>query len=322
MKKVLITTHLLPEGLQELQQQFEVCQPEKELFTEDELIRLIPEYDALISTFVFQINAKVMDAAARLKIIANYGVGYNNIDVDYATRKGIVVTNTPQPVTEPTAEMAMALLYAVARRVAECDRKLRTPNAIEWGVLKNLGMGLYGKTLGIIGLGRIGKAIARRAIASGMNIVYYNRHQLSLNKETEYQAQYLPLEELLKTSDVISISTPLTDETHHLIDAPQFELMKPTAIVINTARGAVINEAALVKALQRKQIWGAGLDVYEFEPNVNSELLQLDNVVLAPHNGTATVDARNAIARDACRNIINFFNGNKDISIVNQTLKN
>jgi len=320
MKKVLITTRLLPEGLQELQQQFEVCQPEKDLFTEEELIRLIPEYDALISTFVFQINAKVMDAATKLKIIANYGVGYNNIDVDYATRKGIVVTNTPQPVTEPTAEMAIALMYAVARRVAECDRKLRTPNAIEWGVLKNLGMSLYGKTLGIIGLGRIGKAIARRAIASGMNIVYYNRHQLSPNEETEYQAQYLPLEKLLKTSDVISISTPLTDETHHLIDSPQFELMKPTSIVINTARGAVINEAALVQALQNKKIWGAGLDVYEFEPNITPELLKLDNVVLAPHNGTATIDARNAIARDACRNIIEFFNGNKDISIVNSTL--
>ena len=261
-----------------------------------------------------------MDAATKLKIIANYGVGYNNIDVDYATRKGIVVTNTPQPVTEPTAEMAIALMYAVARRVAECDRKLRTPNAIEWGVLKNLGMSLYGKTLGIIGLGRIGKAIARRAIASGMNIVYYNRHQLSPNEETEYQAQYLPLEKLLKTSDVISISTPLTDETHHLIDSPQFELMKPTSIVINTARGAVINEAALVQALQNKKIWGAGLDVYEFEPNITPELLKLDNVVLAPHNGTATIDARNAIARDACRNIIEFFNGNKDISIVNSTL--
>jgi D-3-phosphoglycerate dehydrogenase len=317
MKKVLITTRLLPEGITELQKHFEVCMPEKEAFSKDELLELIPEFDALLPTFIFKIDAELMDAAKNLKIIANYGVGYNNIDVDYATKKGIVVCNTPNPVTEPTAEMAFALMHAVARRIAECDRKLRTPDTLEWGLLKNLGQGMYGKTLGIIGMGRIGKAIARRGIASGMEIVYHNRSRLSETEETNYKARYLSMEELLQTSDYISLSTPLTEQTQHLIDKPQFDLMKPNAILINTARGAVINEQALVDALQAGKIWGAGLDVYEFEPQIAAELLTMDNVVLAPHNGTATIDARNAIAADACENIIRFFEGRKDISIVN-----
>lgn len=232
-------------------------------------------------------------------------------------KKGIVVCNTPHAVTEPTAEIAMALMYAVARRIAECDRKLRIPNGLEWGLLKNLGVGIYGKTLGVIGMGRIGKAIARRAIASGMKIVYHNRHQLPKEDELQYQAQYVTMEELLKTSDFISLSTPLTDETTHLIDTTEFNLMKPNAILINTARGAVINESALVKALQEGKILGAGLDVYEFEPKITEELLKMDNIVLAPHNGTATIDARNDITREASKNIINHFNESKDIAIVN-----
>ncbi len=317
MKKVLVTTRLLPEGLSELEKQFEVTLPEKDIFTQEELIQLIPEFDALIPTFALKIDSQIMDAGKNLKIIANYGVGYNNIDVDYATKKGIVVCNTPHAVTEPTAEMAMALMYATARRIAECDRKLRIPNGLKWGLLKNLGVGMYGKTLGIVGMGRIGKAIARRAIASGMKIIYHNRHQLPKEDELEYQAHYVSMEELLKTSDFISLSTPLTDETTHLIDTAEFDLMKPNAILINTARGAVINELALVKALQEKKILGAGLDVYEFEPKITEELLKMDNVVLAPHNGTATIDARNDIAREASKNVINYFNGNKDIAIVN-----
>ncbi len=317
MKKILITTRLLPEGLTELQKQFEVTQPEKDLFSREELIQLIPEYDALIPTFIFKIDKEIIDVAKNLKIIANYGVGYNNIDVDYATKKGIIVCNTPHAVTEPTAEMAMALMYGVARKIAECDRKLRIPNGLEWGLLKNLGVGMYGKTLGVIGMGRIGKAIARRAIASGMNIIYHNRHQLAKEDELQYQTQYVSLEELLKTSDFISLSTPLTDETTHLIDTAEFDLMKPSAILINTARGAVIKESALVKALQEEKILGAGLDVYEFEPKITADLLKMDNVILAPHNGTATIDARNNIAREASKNVINYFNGSKDIAIVN-----
>jgi lactate dehydrogenase-like 2-hydroxyacid dehydrogenase len=260
----------------------------------------------------------VIDAAkVRVKIIANYGVGYNNVDVDYATKCGIVVTNTPDPVIEPTAELAFALMLASARRIAECDRKMRIPNGLKWGVMENLGQSLYGKTLGIIGMGRIGQALARRALASGMKIVYYNRTKLSPELECHYLTQRLELDELLKTSDVISLNTPLTEDTYHLINYSRLQLMKPTAILINTARGPVIDESALIKALQNGIIAAAGLDVYEFEPFITPELFGLDNVVLAPHNGTGTVDARIEMSRFVSQNIIRYFAGLTDFSRVN-----
>jgi D-3-phosphoglycerate dehydrogenase len=316
MKKVLIATRLLPEGLTEIKKHFELIMPEKDLFSREEIKQLLPHCEALLPTFSIKVDKEIIDAGTNLKIIANYGVGYNNIDIDYARSKGIAVTNTPYPVTEPTAEMAFALLLAVARRISECDRKLRIPNELEWGLLKNLGVAVYGKKIGIVGLGRIGKAIARRAIASGMEVVYFNRNRICPEEEIELQVQYRPFDELLKTSDFISISTPLTDETNHLIDSPQFDLMKQHAVLINTARGAIINEKALVKALRSGKLWGAGLDVYEFEPKITEELLLMDNVVLAPHNGTATIEARNAITEYACHCIIEFFKGNS-ISVVN-----
>ncbi len=322
MQKVLLTNLLIPEGIGSLYGRFELIQPEGELFSLDELLHLLPECDALLPTFSFNVDKKMIDAGAKLRIIANHGVGYNNIDVEYATQKGIVVTNTPDPVTEPTAEMAMALMYAVARRIAECDRKLRIPNGLEWGLMKNLGVSLYGKILGIIGLGRIGKSIARRAIASGMKVIYYNRHRLSEWEEKQLAVEYTNFDTLLRTADVISINTPLKEETIHLISTEQFNLMKSKAILINTARGPIIDEKALVLALQQNKIWGAGLDVYEWEPDVSDEFFALDNVVLAPHNGTATIDARIAIAADACRNIINFFDGKKEISVVNPEVLN
>ena len=288
------------------------------MFTKEEVVILLPDFDAFLPTFQFKVDRDVIDAAtSRVKIIANYGVGYNNIDVQYATEKGIVVTNTPDPVVEPTAEQAFALMLATARRVAECDRKLRTDEGLKWGVLENLGQTLYGKTLGIVGLGRIGQALARRALASGMQIFYYNRTKLPSEIEDTYQAERLELDELLKTADVVSLHTPLTEETYHLIDKPKLALMKPTSILVNTARGPVIDENALVEALQNKVIYAAALDVYEFEPNISSDLLQLDNVILAPHNGTATIEARNEMSRFASQNIIRFFAGRTDISTVN-----
>jgi D-3-phosphoglycerate dehydrogenase len=316
--RVLVSTRLLPEGFFELKKQFEVVFPENDMFSKKEVIRLLPDFDAFLPTFQFNVDKDVIDAATRrVKIIANYGVGYNNIDVEYAAKCGIVVTNTPDPVVEPTAEQAFALMLAAARRVAECDRKLRTGEGLKWGVLENLGQTLYGKTLGIIGMGRIGQALARRAIASGMKIVYYNRTRLSDEIETLYDAERLELDDLLKSVDVVSLHTPLTEETHHLINAQRLKAMKSTAILVNTARGAVVDEMALVEALQNGTIHSAALDVYEFEPNINTKLLRLDNVVLAPHNGTATIEARNEMSRFASENIIRFFQGRTDISKVN-----
>jgi lactate dehydrogenase-like 2-hydroxyacid dehydrogenase len=316
--RVLVSTHLIPEGFSELQKQFEVVFPENGVFTKEEVIQLLPEFDAFIPTFQFKVDKEVIDAAAlRVKIIDNYGVGYNNIDVEHASSKGIVVTNTPDPVIEPTAEQAFALMHAAARRIAECDRKLRCENGLKWGVLENLGQTLCGKTLGIIGMGRIGQALARRALASGMKIVYYNRTQLLPEIEIRYLAERLELNELMKISDVVSLHVPLTKETHHLINSESLKLLKSTAILINTARGQVVDELALIEVLKNQKIFAAALDVYEFEPQISAELLTLDNVVLAPHNGTATIEARNEMSRFASQNIIRFFQGRNDITKVN-----
>ena len=260
--RILVSTRLFNEGFEELMSKYEVVFPEKELFTKQEVIDIIPGFDAFVSTFQFKMDKEVIEAArGSIKIIANYGVGYNNVDVDHATQCGIVVTNTPDPVIEPTAELALALMLAAARRVGECDRKMRIPDGLKWGVMQNLGQSLYGKTLGIIGMGRIGQALARRAVGCGMKIVYYNRTKLAPELESQYQTQRIELNELLKVSDVISVHTPLTDETYHLIDSNRLKQMKPTAILINTSRGPVVDEAALIKALQTGVIASAGLDV-------------------------------------------------------------
>ena len=316
--RVLVSTRLLPEGFLELKEKFEVVFPENEIFSKKEIINMISDFDAFIPTFQFKVDKEVLEAAkGHLKIIANYGVGYNNIDVEYATKCGIVVTNTPDPVIEPTAEHAFALIHAAARRIAECDRKMRIPNGLKWGVLENLGQTLVGKTLGIIGMGRIGQALARRALASGMKIVYFNRTKLSRELEEKYQTKRLEFDELLRISDVISIHTPLTDETYHLIDVKALDRMKPTAVLVNTARGPVIDENALIDVLQNNRIYAAALDVYELEPEINEKLFDLDNVILAPHNGTATVETRNEMSRFASTNIIRYFEGRTDITRVN-----
>lgn len=309
-KKVLISYRLLDEGLEELREKCEVTMPETGSFSKEELMALLPQYDALLSNFSLTIDKDIIDAGGdRLKIISNYAVGYNNIDINYAQQKGIAVCNTPDPVIEPTAELAYALMGCAARRLAEDDRKIRVPNGLKWGTFENLGVGMYGKTLGIIGMGRIGQAIARRAIAGGMRIVYYNRHRLHYKIEQDYNAEYLSFDELLSQSDFVALSTPLTDDTRHLIDAKALAKMKPSAILVNTARGAVIDEHALVEALQNCTIRGAALDVFENEPVVTEALYHLDNVVLSPHCGTATVDARIEMARFAANNILNFFSG-------------
>lgn len=309
-KKVLISYRLLDEGLEELREKFDVTMPAELSFSNEELKRLLPEHDALLSNFTLKVDKDLIDAGGdRLKLISNYAVGFNNIDIEYAKQKGIAVCNTPDPVVEPTAELAYALMGCAARRLAEDDRKLRTPGALKWGTFENLGTGMFGKTLGIVGMGRIGQSIARRAVAGGMRVVYYNRHRLDVAVEQQYGAKYVTFEDLLRCSDFISLSTPLTAETRHMIDAKAFALMKPEAILVNTARGAVIDEAALADALRNKTIRGAALDVFENEPVITEELYHLDNVVLSPHCGTGTIDARIDMARFASNNIINFFEG-------------
>lgn len=311
MKRVLVTYNMLKEGYASLMERYDVTFPPEgvESFTYEEVLKMIGEYDALQSMFNFPVDKRLLDAAGdRLRIVSNYAVGYDNIDVEYATRRGVQVTNTPDPVTEPTADQALGLMLAVSRRISELDRRLRTGD-VEVALLNNLGHSLFGATLGIVGMGRIGEALAKRALACGMKIVYHNRKPLSPEKELHYEAEYLSLDNLLKVSDVVSINAPHTPSTHHLMSTEQFKMMKPSAILINTARGPLVDEKALIKALKHGEIWGAGLDVFEFGNYPSEELILMDNVVLNPHTGTQTVEVRHEMARHVSRNIINFFEG-------------
>jgi D-3-phosphoglycerate dehydrogenase len=316
-KKILVTAQVPRSGLNELEKNYDIIYPARFQFTIEELKHHIREADAVIPVFIFPFPGEVILEAKKLKIIANYGVGFNNIDLDTATSMGIVVCNTPNAVTEPTAEMAMGLLISLVRRISETDRKLRNNPNFKWGMMENLGYTLYGKTLGIVGLGRIGRALARRAQASGMKIIYHNRTRLSQEKESQFNAVFTPLNELISRADVISINCPLTPETHHLLGEEEMKKMKDGIFIVNTARGPIINEKALVKYLKNGKIGGAGLDVFEEEPKIHEELLLLDNVVLTPHNATGTIDTRIELAKEASRNIINFFEGKGEISIVN-----
>lgn len=306
---ILITTKLPREGFTEMANHY-VIMPEKHKFTPEEFLVLIPEADFIISTFDYKITREMIMAGTNLKAIINFGVGFNNVDLKAAGERNLIVTNTPLPVIEPTAEHAFTLMLAVSHRVAELDRRMRMPNSdIEFGVMMNLGVAIYGKTLGIIGMGNIGKSVARRASACGMKILYNKRHRLTPEEEKEYNATFVEVDELLRNSDYVSLHCPYTPETHHIIDEQAFLKMKDGAILINTARGACVDEAALVRALQSRKLFGAGLDVYEFEPKLTPELYTLDNVILSPHIGTGTIDARIEMCHNCCRNIQYFLDG-------------
>ena len=235
------------------------------------------EAQVLVSTFDYKVSSDLIATCPHLRLITNFGVGFNNIDLAACKERGIYVTNTPTPVIEPTAELTFALMHAVARRTCELDRKLREHRAEPFGVMNNLGHTLYGKVLGIIGMGNIGKALARRAIASGMTILYHNRHRMDADTESRYKATYVTREDLLTQADFISLNLPYTPDTHHIINAQSFSMMKHSAYLINTARGAHVDEKALIEALRNKQIAGAALDVYEYEPNISAELLKYSN---------------------------------------------
>ena len=316
--KILAIAAIPRQGLAELEQKCDLIYPtEGFLFSDDEIKEHIREADGVLSVFTRPFTAEMMEKAPRLRIVANFGVGYNNIDVAKATEMGVVVCNTPNAVTEPTAEMAFGLLLCLTRKIALTDRGLRMNPNFKWGMMENLGTGIFGKTVGIVGMGRIGRAFARRAIASGMKVIYYNRTKLSDEMERTYHCELVSFDELLNKSDVISLHCPLTEETHHLLDEPEMIKMKQGAIILNTARGPVMNEKMLVKYLENGKLGGAGLDVFEAEPVITPGLLTLDNVVMTPHNATGTIDTRIETAREAAGNILRFFEGRKDISTVN-----
>ena len=315
-KKILFAYNFHREVFEDLEKDFDITYPDKEYFKKEEIIDMINDYHVLVPNFSFYTDKEIIDKASNLELIANFGVGYNNIDVEYASSKGIVVANTPNSVLEPTAELTFSLMGAVARRIGFFNNKLRTPEGVSWRLYANLGVAMYNKTLGIYGMGRIGQAVARRAIAAGMNIIYHNRTRLSAGIEEKYNARYVSFEELLSQSDFISLNAPATSDTFHIINEAAINKMKPNAILINTARGALVDEQALIKALKEERIFGAGLDVYETEPHINPGFFDLDNVVLTPHAGTQTLEGRHDMQREVMANIIGFYNGGK-ISKVN-----
>lgn len=274
------------------------------LITKEELLKHVGDTKVLITPLSTQVDQDVIDAAPQLKLIANFGAGFNNIDVKYARTKGIDVTNTPFVSSTATAEVACGLIIALMRRIVEGDQRMRSIGFDGWAPLFFLGHELAGKTLGIIGLGSIGSAVAKRMHAFKMKIIYTQRHQAPADVEAACSAEYVSLDELLKRADVVTIHCPLTDETQHMIDEPQLEEMKSTAMLINCARGPVINEKAVLAALNKKQIAGAALDVYEAEPNVDPAYKQLKNVILTPHIGNASVEARDAMAAIVANNAI------------------
>lgn len=309
-EKVLVTREI-PEAGFSLLEGFDVTVLHERPPERDELLEAARGAAGILSTVTETIDAEVMDAAGdSLKVVANMAVGFDNIDLDSAAERGIVITNTPGVLTETTADTAFMLLMAAARRLGEGERLVRSGGWDAWGPKQLLGPDVWGKKLGLVGLGRIGEALARRASGFDMEISYYDVRR-NTEAEERLGVQYLELDELLGTCDFVSIHTPLTDETHHLIGADELASMKPTAVLVNTSRGPVVDEAALADALAEGRIFAAGLDVYEEEPKVHPKLLELDNVVLAPHIGSASIETREKMAKLAADNVVAVLSGRK-----------
>lgn len=316
--KVLVTRKIPENGLDMLRARYDtVINPEDRVMTKEEILAEIGDADALLCLLTDKIDAEIIDAAPRLKVISNYAVGYNNIDFLHAAEKGIAVTNTPGVLTETTADLAWALLMAVARRIPESDAFMRQGKFRGWAPMLMLGSDVYGKTIGIVGMGDIGTAVARRAKGFGMRVLYHNRNRRP-EAEKEIGAEYVPLENLMKESDYISLHVPLTPETRNMLDRDMLELVKPSAYLINTARGEVIDEKHLIEMLRSGRIMGAALDVFQGEPlNVNPELYGLDNVVLAPHIGSASLETRTDMAVMAAQAVIDVLEGRRPKNLVN-----
>ncbi len=309
----VLMTQLVPEpALERLRQAIgtggtlDINPDSDHIWTKTELIGRLKSsnYNALYCMLTNQIDAEVLDAAPELKIVANMAVGYNNIQIDEATSRGVAVSNTPGVLTDTTADFAWALLMAAARRLTEADRFLRAGKFHGWGPLMMVGQDVYGKTLGVIGFGRIGRAVARRATGFDMEVLYFDRQPADSDTEKSLNAHPVELDELLRESDYVTLHTDYNPETHHMIGKAQLESMKRTAYLINTARGPIVDEGALAEALKNGTIAGAALDVFEREPEVLADLLEQENAVLVPHIASASLDTRTAMALMAADNII------------------
>ncbi|MFO8165297.1 MAG: D-glycerate dehydrogenase [Desulfatiglandales bacterium] len=316
-KKIFITRKIPEAGIEKLNEVFDVAvSPFDRDVTGDEIVQMATGCQGLVSMVTNSLNKEIIDHLNTIKIIANYAVGFNNIDIPYASEKGIVVTNTPDVLTEATADIAMALILCVARRIVEGDRLVRKGEFKGFYPTFFLGAELQNKVLGIYGMGRIGKAVAKRAAACGMKIIYHNPTPIAKGS-VPFPAHYVSFDELLKESDFISIHAPLISETHHTFTKKEFRKMKKETFFINAARGALAKEEDLVHALKMGWIAGAGLDVYEFEPEVHPDLITLENVVLLPHLGSAASEVRERMSLIVADNIVAFFRGETPPNKVN-----
>jgi glyoxylate reductase len=318
MARVFITRSLPSPGIKMLEDRYEVeVNPYDRVLSKKEIISGVIDKDALLCLLTDAIDNDIIDAGNDLKIISNYAVGYNNIDVNYATAKGILVTNTPGVLSETTADLAFTLLMATARRIPEGDKLMREGKFMGWAPELLLGTDVHGKTLGIIGLGRIGILVAKRAKGFDMKVLYYNTSRKP-EVERELGVKYVDLDDLLRDSDFVTLHVPLTSATKSLIGKKELALMKPTAYLINTSRGEVVDELALIETLKNKKLRGVGLDVFWSEPtNINPELYKLNNAVLSPHIGSASFETRSKMAEMAAQAVIDAIEGKKPAHLVN-----
>ena len=317
-KRILVTGRIPEEVMTILSNNYQVeANAEDKPFERQVLLQSIKDKEGLLSMITDIIDEEVLDKAFSLKMIAHFGVGYNNIDVKATTARGILVSNTPGVLTDATAELAFALILSISRRLVECDKITREGRFRYWAPMLFLGREVTGKTLGIIGLGEIGKAVARRAKGFDMRIIYHNRSRIDISEEKKLHAEYVTLKTLLMEADFVSLHVPLTEQTRHLIGGAELSLMKPTAYLINTSRGPVVDEQALFDALRNRKIGGAGLDVYENEPSLTPGLTELDNVILLPHIGSGTLETRIRMATMAAENLIAGLSGKVPPNLVN-----
>ena len=315
---ILVTKHVYPEAIELLKRNLEVDYNDaRQGMAPRELLGRLEGREGVVCQLTDKIDATVLDACPNLKVVANVAVGYDNIDVAAATERGVVVTNTPGVLTETTADLAFALILAAGRRVTESERYLRDGKWGEWYIDLLTGFDVHGATLGLLGMGRIGQAVARRARGFDMRVLYHNRSRLPESEEQALGAEYVSFDELLAQSDYVSVHVPLGAETRHIVDAAALSKMQRTAILINTARGPVVDEEALAGALAEGVIAYAGLDVFEKEPEVHAKLLEIPNVVLAPHIGSASVATRTRMCTMAAQNCIAALTGERPPNALN-----
>jgi glyoxylate reductase len=322
MAKVFITRKIPEKGLKRMEESLDVTVWKDDIPpTKDEIVSEAHECDGLVTLLSDQIDEDLIDSLPRLKVLAQYAVGYDNINLPAATRRGIMVTNTPGVLTETTADLTWALILAASRRIVESDRYVREGEwTVAWGPELLLGEDVNGRTLGVVGLGRIGSAVASRAKGFNMDVIYHTRSQSKRTSEAEKElgAKRVGLDELLRESDIITMHVPLTNETHHMIGADEFKKMKRSAVFVNTSRGSVVDEEALYQSLKSNLIFAAGLDVFEEEPiSTDSPLLRLSNVVLAPHTGSASTRTRTVMAEMCAENLVAGLSGGRPPNIIN-----